>query len=62
MRPPVRVETADYLIVESTYGNRNHRSFAESVEELREAIQFSYRHKEKVLIPAFAVERTQEIL
>jgi metallo-beta-lactamase family protein len=62
VKDPRAVFNADTLFVESTYGNRNHRSFAESTEELREAILFSYRHQEKVLIPAFAVERTQEIL
>jgi metallo-beta-lactamase family protein len=62
VKEPHAVFNADTLFVESTYGNRNHRSFDESVEELTEAIHFSYRNREKVLIPAFAVERTQEIL
>jgi metallo-beta-lactamase family protein len=39
-----------------------HRSFEESKAELLEAIQYAVSHREKVLIPAFAVERTQEIL
>jgi metallo-beta-lactamase family protein len=59
---PHSIFDADALFIESTYGNRNHRSFEESKNELLEAIHYSYRHKEKVLIPAFAVERTQEIL
>ncbi|MDY0042412.1 MAG: MBL fold metallo-hydrolase, partial [Desulforhabdus sp.] len=59
---PHSVFDADVLFIESTYGNRNHRSFDESKKELLEAIRFSYEHGEKVLIPAFAVERTQEIL
>jgi metallo-beta-lactamase family protein len=62
VKDPHTIFNADALFIESTYGNRNHRSFEESREELRTAIHFSYRHKEKVLIPAFAVERTQEIL
>ena len=53
---------ADYLFIESTYGNRRHRSFDESKKELLEAIRYSTSHGEKVIIPAFAVERTQEIL
>lgn len=53
---------ADYLFVESTYGNRVHRSFAESKQELLEAITYSHANGEKILIPSFAVERTQEIL
>jgi metallo-beta-lactamase family protein len=53
---------ADYLFIESTYGNRLHRSFEDSTDELLEAIRYSVSHNEKVIIPAFAVERTQEIL
>jgi len=53
---------ADFLFLESTYGDRSHRTFEDSKRELLEAIQFAVSHGEKVLIPAFAVERTQEIL
>jgi metallo-beta-lactamase family protein len=59
---PHPIHEADALFVESTYGNRNHRSFEESKKELIEAILYSYARGEKVIIPAFAVERTQEIL
>jgi metallo-beta-lactamase family protein len=62
IRDPHEIFDADSLFLESTYGNRLHRSFADSERELLEAIQFSVSHGEKVLIPAFAVERTQEIL
>jgi metallo-beta-lactamase family protein len=53
---------ADYLFLESTYGNRLHRPFEESKEELLTAIQHAVSHHEKVIIPAFALERTQEVL
>jgi metallo-beta-lactamase family protein len=56
------VTDADYLFVESTYGDRLHRSFEESKDELFEAIQYALSHGQKVIIPAFALERTQEIL
>jgi metallo-beta-lactamase family protein len=59
---PHEVFDADYLFVESTYGNRLHRSFEESREELLEAIQYAVSNGEKVIIPAFALERTQEVL
>jgi metallo-beta-lactamase family protein len=62
VKNPARVTEADYLFMESTYGNRNHRSFDESKAELLEAIRHSVAQGEKVLIPAFAVERTQELL
>lgn len=48
--------------MESTYGDRNHKNESTSTEELAEAIAYSYGKGEKVIIPAFAVERTQEVL
>jgi metallo-beta-lactamase family protein len=48
--------------MESTYGNRNHKDEADSQNELAEAIAYSYARGEKVIIPAFAVGRTQEMI
>jgi len=62
VQDPQTIFDADTLFIESTYGNRNHKSFEDSTNELLEAIHYSYAHKEKILIPAFAVERTQEML
>jgi metallo-beta-lactamase family protein len=62
VRNPETVEHADFLFLESTYGSRNHKNEAQSREELAEAIAYSYERGEKVIIPAFAVERTQELL
>jgi metallo-beta-lactamase family protein len=62
VQDPESIFTADTLLVESTYGNRNHKSLEESRAELLEAIRYSYKLREKVIIPAFAVERTQELL
>jgi len=62
VRDPHEIFDADYLFIESTYGNRRHRSFDESRQELIEAIRYSVSQGEKIIIPAFAVERTQEIL
>jgi metallo-beta-lactamase family protein len=62
VQDPHEIFDADYLFLESTYGNRLHRSLEESKAELLEAIEYAVSHKEKILIPAFAVERTQEIL
>jgi metallo-beta-lactamase family protein len=59
---PQTVETADFLFLESTYGSRNHKNETQSRDELAEAIAYSYKRGEKVIIPAFAVERTQELL
>ena len=62
VRDPQEIFDADYLFIESTYGDRRHRSFEDSKDELVEAIRYSVSHGEKTIIPAFAVERTQEIL
>jgi len=62
VQDPQEVFNADYLFVESTYGNRRHRSYEDSKRELLEAIHYSVAAKEKIIIPAFAVERTQELL
>ncbi|MEJ5243093.1 MAG: MBL fold metallo-hydrolase [Desulfomicrobiaceae bacterium] len=59
---PWTIDQADFLFLESTYGNRDHKNEDSSRQELAEAIAYSYRHGQKVLIPTFAVERTQEIL
>lgn len=62
VQDPHEIFDAQYLFLESTYGDRTHRSFEESKAELLEAIQYSTSKGQKVMIPAFAVERTQEIL
>lgn len=59
--PEVPGET-DFLFMESTYGNRNHKDESSSLEELAEAIKYSYGKGEKIIIPAFALGRTQTIL
>jgi metallo-beta-lactamase family protein len=59
---PYEIFAADYLFIESTYGNRLHRSFEDSKHEFLEAIRYAVSQREKIIIPAFAVERTQEIL
>ena len=62
IKDPYEMVEADYLFLESTYGNRLHRSFEDSKAELLEAIQYAVSNNEKVIIPAFALERTQEVL
>lgn len=53
---------ADYLYVESTYGDRNHKDSAASIVEFKRVIIDTLHNWGNVLIPSFAVERTQEIL
>lgn len=56
------IREADYVICESTYGNRLHKDRNETVLELLAALQDAKRDGGNVLIPSFAIERTQEIL
>jgi metallo-beta-lactamase family protein len=62
MENPGVVTEADYLFLEATYGNRNHKNEQDSLNELAEAVAYSYNNKSKMVIPAFAVERTQEMM
>ena len=59
---PSSIVETDILFVESTYADRDHKDDKESLDELAEAIAYSYGRGEKVIIPAFAIERTQEII
>jgi metallo-beta-lactamase family protein len=59
---PSIIEHTDYLIMESTYGNRLHNNNDNEMELLRSAIQDTYKKGGNLIIPAFAVERTQDLL
>jgi metallo-beta-lactamase family protein len=56
---PTSLEAADILLMESTYGSRTHPPLEESAGALKETIRRTSRRGGKVIIPAFAVERTQ---
>jgi len=61
MRPPARIERADYLVVESTYGNRDHpRNDVEA--EFAAAVSRAVNRGGVIVIPAFAVGRAQALL
>ena len=63
IRDPEQVEEADYLVIESTYGNRLHSTDRSNViPELAEYIQKALDRGGNVVIPSFAVGRTQEML
>lgn len=63
LRDPALVTRADYLVVESTYGNRAHRSMSDTESELVEVLRDTLeRRRGNVIIPAFAVGRTQEVI
>ncbi len=62
LKDPARNTTADLVLMESTYGNRLHRDREATVREIATIIQEADARKGNILIPAFAVGRTQEIL
>ena len=62
VKDPAVIEEGDVLWLESTYGNRLHRSKEETVAELLGILQEAIRSRAKVIIPAFAIERTQDII
>jgi metallo-beta-lactamase family protein len=63
VRDPTPVTDADFLLVESTYGNRLHRSMDDTLAELEHAITDTLTRKRgNVIVPAFAVGRAQEML
>ncbi len=62
MREPARIRDADVVLMESTYGDRDHRPMADTLEEFSRVLEEANEAGGNVLIPAFAVGRTQEIL
>lgn len=62
IRHPEYISEADYLIMESTYGDQNHEPFQESTEKLIEIINRTALRGGTVIIPSFAVGRTQELI
>ena len=59
--PPKKIKEIDYLIMESTYGDREHAG-VDPKESLLEVILSTYKRKGILMIPSFAVERTQEMI
>ena len=63
VRDPTPIAEADVLLVESTYGDRNHKNLAQTLDEFAYALNDTLAsRKGNVVIPAFAVGRTQDIL
>ncbi len=63
IRDPQRVEQADYVVIESTYGNRVHSAEKKNItEELARHLSRAFDRGGNVVIPSFAVGRTQEML
>jgi len=62
LRDPEQITGIDYLISESTYGDRLHEGAATSYKSLADAINTTYDRGGKIIIPSFALERAQELL
>lgn len=62
LRDPATGRSSDYVVVESTYGDRLHEAVADIPEELARILNATRQAGGKVVIPAFAIERTQELI
>lgn len=62
IRDPYQVTHADYLMIESTYGNRLHASLLDAERDLENIIKKTIARGGKILIPAFSLGRTQELI
>ena len=62
LRDPTIIKKADYVIMETTYGNRNHPENSTSINQLLDIVLKTIKRGGNVVIPSFAVGRTQEII
>lgn len=63
LRDPVRIDDADVLFIESTYGDRLHKNLADTLDEFVAVVNDALEvRKGNVIVPAFAVGRTQELI
>lgn len=62
LRDPKKIKKADYLIMETTYGNRIHPANSTSIDELIDITMKTIKRGGSVIIPSFAVGRTQELI
>lgn len=62
IKDPLPIAQTDYLVLESTYGSRNHERHNDTVEVLAELIDKTLSRGGNVIIPSFAIGRTQELL
>jgi metallo-beta-lactamase family protein len=62
LRDPTRLSSADFVVVESTYGDRDHADHEKAIEELVQAVAEVADGDGVMLVPAFAIGRTQEVV
>ncbi len=62
LRDPAVIREADLVLLESTYGDRLHRSWEETWKEMHDVMETAQQGRGNILIPAFAVGRSQELI
>ncbi|GMV90375.1 MAG: Ysh1p: subunit of polyadenylation factor I [Candidatus Hydrogenedentota bacterium] len=62
LEDPWSPDDADLVVMESTYGNRDHDPIQEMDHKLKEIVRETYNRKGKIIIPSFALERAQEVV
>ena len=62
LKDPAVFEEADYVFVESTYGDRIHTSVEDTKEQLCEAVNKTYADGGNIIVPSFSIERAQEVM
>ena len=62
LKDPTIIDCADYIIMETTYGNRFHTQLSSELQDLAKIIKDTFKRGGNVIIPSFAVGRTQEVL
>lgn len=62
LRPYEHFTTADLVLLESTYGDRDHKSYDATIQEFEEIVKRAYATGGKMLVPSFAIGRAQQII
>lgn len=62
LKPFQHVNKADLVFLESTYGDRDHKPYNETLDEFREIVRKAHKAKGKMLVPSFAIGRAQQII
>ena len=60
--PAINVPAPDYIVLESTYGDRKHEDSAFAMKQLERIVREAVAKKGKIIIPSFAIERAQELV
>ena len=61
-KPPTLIEEADFVLIESTYGDRLHKSLEDTRTEFEDSLKEALKASAKVLVPTFVVDRAQRVL